>query len=809
MVVEQRLRTRLYLLFGLSGFVGVLAEQIFEKLLSVVVGASTPAAATVLVVYFIGLSLGGYLASLLIKRGVPALKGYAAAEFGVALCCLSLVAFFDPGAGWYASLLAWGGSAGWKLTAARTIISSTMILPTAVCLGLSFPFLSSVAARVEQNATYYLAKLYCVNLLGAAFCALVAPFVIFPFVGLSGALVACFVVDVVVAFYAWRLAAPVQIAAESIEESLSFVWEGRDAMILAIAFFSGLLFFALEVIWTHLVSVVIGTSVYAFSSMLFVVLIGLAFGCIQIARKAHKGAAPTRLHGLFFLCASVMLVQVALWPLGPEGIVRLGRFAFSFYSGEMVRLTILLALLLPATYAYGMIYPSLFQEKRFERRGSGVLIGYMTGANAMGCVLGAALATFLLIPRIGSEWTLRSFTVVLVLCGIAVLWMERDSKNLKQAFVAGPLLAILAVGLPAWNREALTCGANVYFGHGSPAAPAPAPTHAGLPTPAVASVAPPANSASSYSFKLVFFHEHSYGGITTVIENHEAGKVTHVLLTNGKFQGDDSDQQDAQIAFALIPALHLKARHNALVIGCGTGHSASVLNALDFSTIDLAEISPGILLAAGSQFGKLNENVLRSPKLSVHLEDGRNFLLSQPKQYDQITIELTSIWFAGATNLYSRDFYELAKRRLRPGGVFQQWFQLHHIGPREVESIMGTLRGSFPYVSAWLFGGQGVLLATMEPQQIQPEAVAIATSYLRRHSPDDETARRKMSEILACRLLDTAAVSRLAATRSPIINTDWNRWIEFSTPRYNISATDWMTVNQKNLASLSVLEGRR
>lgn len=797
----------MYVLFALSGFVGVLAEQIFEKMLSVVVGASTPAAATVLVVYFIGLSLGGYFASWLIKRGVSSLPGYAAAEFGVALCCLSLVLFFDPGAGWYESLLRWGGQAPWKLVGARALISSTMILPTALCLGLSFPFLSSIAARVESNATYYLAKLYCVNLLGAAFCALIAPFLLFPFIGLSGALVACFIVDSVVAFYAWRLSGSVRIVAGSTDQTLNFAWERRDAMILIIAFFSGLLFFAMEVIWTHLVSVVIGTSVYAFSSMLFVVLIGLALGCIQIARKSNKGAAPLRLHGLFFLCASVMLVQVAFWPLGPEGIMRLGRFAFSFYSGELVRLTILIALLLPATYAYGMIYPSLFQEKRFERRGSGILIGYMTGANAMGCVLGAALATFLLIPRIGSEWTLRSVTIVLVFCGIAVLWMERDSKNLRQAFVAGPLLAVLAVGLPAWNRQALTSGANVYFGHGGQAS-APAPSA----TVAAASVMPPASTspAAINSFRLVFFHEHSYGGITTIIETHETDQsVHHVLLTNGKFQGDDSEQQDAQIAFALIPAIHLKTRHNALVIGCGTGHSAAVVNALDFSSIDLAEISPGILVAAGSQFAKLNEDVLKSPKVAVHLEDGRNFLLSRSTRYDQITIELTSIWFAGATNLYSRDFYELAKRHLQPGGVFQQWFQLHHIGPKEVESIMGTLRASFPYVSAWLFGGQGVLLATMEPQQIQPDAVALATAYLRRRSPNDDTARRKMNEVLASRLLGTAASTRLAESRSPVINTDWNRWIEFSTPRYNISDVDWMAVNQKNLAAFSELAGRK
>jgi predicted deacetylase len=97
----------------------------------------------------------------------------------------------------------------------------------------------------------------------------------------------------------------------------------------------------------------------------------------------------------------------------------------------------------------------------------------------------------------------------------------------------------------------------------------------------------------------------------------------------------------------------------------------------------------------------------------------------------------------------------------------------------------------------------------MEPQQLQPDAVALALRYLRRHSPDEETAQRKMREILASQLLDTSAITRLTAARQPIINTDWNRWIEFATPRYNLTETDWMSINRRNLESFTALSGRR
>jgi len=102
--------------------------------------------------------------------------------------------------------------------------------------------------------------------------------------------------------------------------------------------------------------------------------------------------------------------------------------------------------------------------------------------------------------------------VALTLCGIAVLWVERDWKNLRQAFVAAPMLAVMALGIPAWNWQALTCGANVNFGHGIRIANA-----AGAP---VALAASPAD----FTTKLIFFHEHSYGGVTTIIENRDAGQ---------------------------------------------------------------------------------------------------------------------------------------------------------------------------------------------------------------------------------------------------------------------------------------------
>jgi len=163
-------------------------------------------------------------------------------------------------------------------------------------------------------------------------------------------------------------------------------------------------------------------------------------------------------------------------------------------------------------------------------------------------------------------------------------------------------------------------------------------------------------------------------------------------------------------------------------------------------------------------------------------------LLTDPsRRYDLITIEVTSIWFAGATNLYSREFYELAHSRLRPGGVLQQWVQLHHIGPREIASELATAHSVFPYVGLWYYGGQGMLVAADHPLT-RPRFQAAA-------SLAEPASAKLVAKLAAAQLLDAGGIERLVRDQQPPINTDQNRWIEYATPHYQASGYDWLGHN--------------
>jgi spermidine synthase len=368
---------------------------------------------------------------------------------------------------------------------------------------------------------------------------------------------------------------------------------------------------------------------------------------------------------------------------------------------------------------------------------------------------------------------------------LALFWLlflrrEAPDRGRMLRHAAAMATLLVAIGTAHWDWSRLTAGTGNYFGQ-KPAA--------------AASSGNAAKGANS--LRIIFRDENVQGGFTTVMEERlsdgPAPRTIRTLLTNGKFQGDDDVQGKAQFGLGAIPSLFVDRYDRVLLIGLGTGHSAATLRRVGFRNIDIAEFSPGIVRAANECFRGLNENILSSPGVHLMLEDGRNVLLADAHtRYDVITLEISSVWFAGATNLYAKEFYQLAHARLRPDGVLQQWVQLHHIGPRELASELATVRAVFPYVGLWFYGGQGMIVAADRPLE--------TTDVARAELPDRFSSPRVVEELEAARALSPAQLERLIRENPAPLNTDHNRWIEYASPRYEASSYDWMAHNLRFLA---------
>ena len=775
-----------FLLYGLTGFTGLLAEQGFEKYIALLVGATASASAVVLFTYFLGFAVGGVAAARLIKQGKIArpLLVYGVVELLVGISCLAFTFSFHGIIESLAPLQNLFGGATLRFLT-RFLCGCILILPTAVLMGASFPVIASAVDSGDIHGKRRWTQVYTANLAGALLAAIAAPLAVMPAVGLRGSFWLCFVISVFVFAIAAALRSKSSYCSRSVKTLANPGSLGGTRLLLAAAFASGAVIFALEVIWTHLVGVVIGCSIYAFSWMLAAVLFGLLIGAwlVNRSRRRSSGIGAAR---VFELAALLLLLQLYLWDHVPS-IFEFGppaAFQESFWFAELSKLLVTCVMLVPGSTVLGLIYPILLARPELEGEGNSHLAGYLSAANSLGCLAGALLGVFVLIPRLGSELSLKVIVLALAAFWLLFLAKERPSpRRIRLSAVTAACAAALLLVLH-WQWGPLTAGTGNYYGQKRLAAIAALPS---------------GGPSVKYSRRFIFRDESVQGGLTTVVlqTRQSAGDTTYTrtMYTNGKFEGDDDagGQMNAQFGFSAIPSLFVKRFDRVLLVGLGTGHTAAALRNLGYRGIDVAEFAPGIVAAARQSFAHLNGGILDDPRVRLFLEDGRNVLLtSRAQTYDLITIEITNVWFAGATNLYSREFYEMARRRLTPDGVLQQWVQLHHIGPDQVASTLATVREAFPYVGVWFYGNQGLIVASAHPLELDG---AQRAELARRFG-----SVRLVDQFYGSELVSPGGMTRLLHDFQPVINSDHNRWLEYSTPHFQSSSFDWLSYNVRLLS---------
>lgn len=742
-----------------TGGTALILEQVAEKYLSTLLGSSRPAATLVLVVYFTGLALG---AALCPKKSAGASRRLAILElFIAAWCALLALAFFavDQRLG---SWLAAHESSAYALSASRAAIAVLWLLPPTLAMGAQLPTLAAALHSTPEFADASLTRLYALNLAGAcAFC-FGAPVLLFNLVGANGALWFAAGLGALIGLALWSGLPRPSAASGHAPRALARRVPVAPRF-LGSAFAAGFAFFTLEVVWFHLIGAACGASVYSFSLLLGLVLLGLALAGHRIAR-----GGTTALPRLLASLAVTLAVTGALWPWVGRALAAVNGVLHLewFWAGELLKTLAVAALVLPPAILLGQVFPRVLRDAG----GDGAQVGRLSFANILGCVAGALITGLFFIPHFGAE---RTLTGIVLLAALGALASWRRLVHLPRALAVGGIALVLL--LPAWDRLELTRGLGVYLA-------------AGLPADA----------------RLAWFREDFAAGFVTVATRTDAqGRTVKTLLQNGKFDADDAGEVPAQISFGLLAALHAPQTGRALVIGAGSGQTAAIVAQLGFAHVDIAELSPAHLAAARAEFVHLHGGVFDRANVAVHIEDGRNFLLRSRTPYDVIQIEITSLWFAGATNLYSREFYALARARLAPGGALVQWIQLHHLGPREIATILATARAEFPGVALWRAGGQACLVATTQPPRLNLSVwqrwltdPAFATARAATGIVSPETLAP--AELLPGPRLD-ALLQRHAGAYG--LNTDRNRWLEFHSPQFYLSRVDHRAANLRWLAS--------
>ncbi len=753
--------------FFVSGAAGLVYQVIWTRMLGLLLGHTVYAVTTVLAAFMAGLALGAYFFGRIIDRRGRPLLTYGLLEGGTGLFCLLLPALFAQTERVILSLS--------HMTLPPPVVGSVqfvllfvlVLIPTTF-MGATLPVLSKFAVDQLGSVGRRVGDLYGLNTFGAVVGVVAAGFFLLPAIGMTATTFLAAGFNLVVAAIAIlldrRAGGATQTAREderAMGAALPDLDSGRTALIMLATWglgLSGAASMVYEVAWTRALSLVIGSSTYAFSTMLTTFLAGLAFGSFLFARlRGRRQARLSIFGGLEVAIGFAALVLIPLFGLLPDLCLRLfARFPPSHSTALLSQFLLSFLVMIVPTTLIGATFPAVAQACVGSLERLGHSVGRLYAANTLGAIGGAMTAGFVLIPMLGVRSSIAMAAAVNVLVGTAILAVTARTWRLA---VVPVLFVAVALSTPAWNRSVMGSGVAVYAQRFVQLGDALSHFH-----------------SDAASKEILYYRE----GTNATVAVERSAKMT-TLKVNGKVDASNGIDMLTQLMLGHLPALLHPQPERVLVIGLGSGVTAGAVAQHPVKAIDVVELEPAVV-EASSFFSQENRAVLRDPRVRVVIADGRSFMLASEKRYDIISSEPSNPWMAGVANLFSREFYDLCRHRLAADGIMVQWVHGYSLFPSDLRMIVNTFRQVFPHTTIWrTHKGDYLLVGT-------PRTLAIDYTVLRARYAASAAIREDMGVIgwdsplavLTLFLLDEEAAGRYAADAGQ--NTDDLPLLEFSAP---------------------------
>jgi spermidine synthase len=717
-MTPRRFLPALLLLFVGSGCAALIYEIVWFQLLELVIGSSAISLGILLGTFMGGMCLGSILLPRVVSPRWHPLRIYALVELGIGVIAV-LVLFGMPIVG--GVYTAWAGS-GISGVIVRAVAAGICLLPPTLLMGATLPAISRWVKATPEGVSW-LGFFYGGNIVGGVIGSLLAGFYLLRVYDAATATAAAVVLNLIVSGLALALAQA--LTYEPVAEVAARQPAARGIRIVYITIaLSGFTALGAEVIWTRILSLLFGATVYTFSLILAVFLVGLGIGSTVGAILARGNVSPMVALGWcqMLLCAAIawaayMLTEsLPYWPINPS----LATTPWFTFQLDLVRC---LWVVLPGAVLWGASFPLALAAVASRDRDAARLAGGVYAANTVGAIGGSLGASFLLIPTIGSQHAQQVLIAIAAVSGLLMLepaYAGAGAGKRRSSLAASVVLvtAMIAAGLLLRSVHELP---GILVAYGRYAA-----TRVGQAD--IIYVGEGLNASVAVS-------RLSNG----VLNYHNAGKVQA-----------SSEPQDMRLQrmlghmTTLIPA----TPRSVLVIGCGAGVTAGAVSIdprVEHETI--AEIEPLVPRVVSTYFSEHNFDVVRNPKVRVQIDDARHFVLTTNEKFDAVTSDPLDPWVKGAAMLYTEEFFELLKRHLNPGGVVTLFVQLYESNTEAVKSEIATFLEAFP--NGLVFGntqeGRGydlVLLGQVEPTQINLDDIE-----RRLHRPDYAPVAQSLREI--------------------------------------------------------------
>lgn len=657
-------RLLLFAGFFASGFGSLVHEVVWQRYLVTLFGGTVYATSTLLFLFMANLAVGAFLAPRLLARyPYPALL-YLACEVGIALYGLSspllflLVHLLD-------GLLPY--SAPWVHLLFRFFLSALFLSFPLVLMGASYPFFCALFSN-EPHPSRSMAYAYGLNTFGGASGTLAAGFLLIKTVGLSGCQLVASLANLGAGLVVYWLGKGKLLPKKSKKRLLG---SSEPIGLYAVVFLSGFLGLWCEVVFTRVLVNVFGSTVYAFSLLLFSYLLGLFAGSLSASHLPPKRASL--LLGHLFLTGGLFL-YLAIFSLGESS-----RLLFSLLlttegsrlAYHLCQLVVALVSVFPSAFLFGALFGTALCLKQ---QGDVFRAGALYGANSLGSATGA-VAAVAGIALLGYQGSLYAATGMMLLAGLAWGWQKEWRQKLAPLGIVTVMLCLALFGFrPRLDRQALVRGTYEV------AANMLSLRKLGKPVPA--------GELWREKGELAYYKE----GLQTTVAVLQSSEQVFLKL-NGRTNASTGRDMVTQLFLSYVPLLLHPDPKAALVIGMGSGVSLRAVAQFPLPAIDLVEIEPGVLEAA-RYFQPVNWQADQDPRVALIVDDARHFLARAGRTYDIIVSEPSHPWF-GSNSLFTREFYQTVYQQLNAGGVFSQWIASYDLSKEATQAAIRTFLAVF------------------------------------------------------------------------------------------------------------------
>jgi spermidine synthase len=705
--------------FFLSGFAALIYQTAWTRQLAFVFGTSELAVATVLAAYMAGLAVGAAAAARLVGAVRRPLRVYGLLELGIALAALAVPAAIDAATSLYVALFGGSPFPPDAQGLARSLFYlgssfSILLVPTAL-MGATLPLLVRETVRQESEIGRRVGRLYATNTAGAVAGAAATGFVLLPSLGLGRTIWVGVAANALVfggAMLLARSARALEREPEPARTERSVRAPGR--WILPLILVSGAVSFSYEVLWSRLLTHLLGGSLQGFTTMLATLLAGIALGSAVAARLARS---PERAaHGFAWAqlgTAALSLMTFALLDRVPALVQMLSERSGGHIVADALAGA---AILLPAALCIGATFPFAVRVLARHEADAGPASARVFAWNTLGAIVGAVGAGFLWIPALGYAGALTLGVAVNLALALAAAFAGSGRRWRLATVAVASVAFVLVLPLdPPWSLLRASAvggdvgtGSTVHFGVG--------------------------RSATVLLIRR--------NGGWRLRSNGLA--EAQVVPLGGSASGSS---RLPQWLGAMASLVRPEAR-SLLVVGLGGGSVLEDVPQL-VESIDVVELEPEVIAANRAIASQRRKDPLGDPRVRVVVNDARGSLLLTDKRYDAIVSQPSHPWRPGASHLFTREFFELAREHLVPSGVLVQWMTPRFADTPLIRTLVATLLEVFPHVH--VYGpARGVLLLVASGEPL---------------ADDESVARALASAPEAFALLGVLGPADLAAAR--------------------------------------------